>query len=499
MSSSSVQMSSSSFPPFSPREDDNKDEFADSDNENSSEEDDAFFKVNFESPIKNSQPGPSSSKPYVASPLPSAFTQPPTFSPSPKITPLKQHEEISQILSRKREAMCCKKLFSFAKIKTEQIEQLQVLQNKTVGLMGQGGIMSMAKRLQSVPDEETDPGTPNSAASSPSVFGRRESISADSDKTVTPGVAVFVHPPRLMGTLTAPVLLNQSSSSIHSTLFESNSATLREAVVGKWICMLYSTIPCPVEVANWLLEVTCLCSDAVLRESAFISLSSLLHRPLQCSPQSVHPVSYESIFTVLTKLGASQEVMDSSVHLLDARSGSTSCDISDNSTEIVSEAVKRIFTLVTGASSVSPRLYSLSGHGLQDLILLLLKVSLDSYVCRRGLGYTVSECLDRLLDPLSESERGSVSDWLTNLAPSVFNDHRNQLYIVEIFSFACPNLRPIQRQLLRTFLSQAIIVYEEEEEKEEPMEDDSQPVTPDDQLALNVLNYYHRHYSKRRD
>ena len=481
-----VQMSSSSCSPFSHRENDNvDDEFADSENENTSEEDDdAFFEVNFKSSV---QAGPSSSKAHVGSPPPSTLSQSLTFSPSPKLTPLKQQEEMSQVLSRKRETVSYTKLFSFAKNKTEQIEELQILQDKTVGLMEQGGIMNMAKRLQSLPDEETDPGTPNSAISS-GVFGRRESVTTDIDKTATPGMAVFVHPPRLMDTLTAPVLVDQCSS-IHSTLFESNPATLREAVLGKWIYLLYSTMPCPVEVANWLLDVTCLCSDAALRESAFLSLNHLLLRPLQCSPQSVHPVSYESIFTIFTKLGASQEVMDSSVHLLDSRNGSVSCDITENSAEIVSEAVKRIFTLVTaGASTVSPRLYSLGG--LQELILLLVKVSLDSYICRRGVSFSLSECLDCLLDPLSESEKGSVSDWLIHLAPSVFNDHRNQLYIVEIFSFACPNLRPIQRQLLRTFLSRAIIVYEEEED--EQMEDDSQPVTPDDQLALNVLNYYHR-------
>lgn len=492
----------SAIDPYSPIDswDGEEDNFADCEDEksNSSEDERTLIKVNFAQTAS-----PSNSQTYLnraagsSSNLLSSPQTLPYLSLSPTIT-TQEDERVAAVRSRKREAGCLRKLFSSAIQTAGRVEHLQQLESKTLSLIDSGGIMSVAKRLHSTPDEEDlEAPTPVSDdVDSPGVISvdvKKEPNFDFNAIVAPPGVAVFVNPPCLMETLTAPDL-PEDSSSFSETLFNSTPAALHQAIVGEWVTLLYCIKPCPVEILNWLMDVACLSVDLNLREAALRSIIGLLQRALQHSSQLPHFVSYQSISAILVKLGANPDVLNSSVRELETCDQPNAHDtgVSSNggatNLRIVADVVVRICTILSTVCSICRHSCPLSD--VQNLVLLLLKTSLDPAVCSRGLCFKISECLSKLVTFLPNSQQQSLIDWLTNVASTLVSHHRNQLYVVELFS-GYSNLRHIQRQLLRLYLWQAISHDGQNDQMDDGsfLSADSMQV-PDDELVMKVLNYY---------
>lgn len=493
--------------PHSPLSEEEEMEFDSSREEetNSSDEDDMLFSVSF----SKSQPGhPSATSSHSGVNPPSRSGQASPTSLSPMVSPVKQRDErAAEMMRQKEEADIYRRVLCSAESKIERIEQLQALEGKTTDLMDQGGIIGMAKRLKSISGVEQDVEVSSSVPSSPTVVpvAMKEGVYSDPDIAVNPpGIPLFVHPPSLMETLVSPAVTGRDLPSLQVTLFHTNPTALREAVVGGWLSLLYCSKPCPMEVMDWLLEVTCLSPDFTLRESAFQSFWSLLPGVLQSQGKQQNPLSLERIFSVLVKLGADREKVESAAHLIDGPDGVSQQMYPQDSVPVLCGTIRTITCLLIRACTVSMNLYSFDV--VQKLVWLLLKVSLDPVVCGHGLNLEISKCLNSLVLSLSEDNRQVLRHKLAGSAPLLFPHHHNQLHVAETFSYSFPDLRPFQRLLLRSFLQAAIASGAQGVARLDEMMDDSpypqsnseadkppsDTLISDSDLALQVMVHYCR-------
>ena len=473
----------------------------------SSEDDVTFFSVSFSKSQPSHSHSPLTSKHQSSSRLnpPSHLGQSSPASFSPIVSPVKQRDErTAEIMRQKNDVESCRRLLLSAEGKIERIEELQALEGKTTDLMNQGGIMGMAERLKRASVVEQDVEVANSPPSSPNVVPvvmKEGDNSSEPDIAVTPpGMPLFVNAPQLMENLAPPTLIHEGSlPPLQAALFQSNPTALHEAVVGEWLSLLYCSKPCPVEIMDWLLEVACLSPDSTLRESAFQSFRSLLPRVLQSQQRQQHPLTHQRILSVLVKLGADYEKLNSFTCFAEGLSGISQPVYPDATVTILCDCIHKITCLMVQGCTITQNLYSL--NDVQELVKLLLMVSLDPVVCSHGLNFEISTCLNSLLVSLSEDDQRPLRHKLAASAPLLFSHHHDQLHVVECFSYCFPDLRPIQRLLLRSFLQAAVSSGAQEQPGADEVMDEcpypqssheppSDTAVTDSELAINVMVYY---------
>ena len=358
-------------------------------------------------------------------------------------------------------------LLAFASQRASKIKKSREVDHKVSSIISEGGVL---KRTKQIIKEHNLEDVQINDCSSPLI----EPTSTDGlpDHLISnifpPGVALFNEPVTFLDTLSIPETnIPTRLSLLPEPLLEEGN--IRDMILNKHFLLVFRSEPCPLEIMYWLLEISCLSRDYLLRQSAFIVLKQILQHS-QSSP--VFFPNDEQLTTILTKLGTTVEIL--------SYLSSTSTNIKTNSTEfvrnteekeILKSSIKYIIEVLRIAYHKRWSVSDIEKH-----VGFLFRLLLDPVVCQSIVSKEVWTCLEMLIVTLSDAEYAKIEESVVLLI-NYANHHLNTLYLIQSMPTTTPRMAKLQRILARGFLLSSI-------EKEAQLD------LEDDKLAISVLGYY---------
>ncbi|KAL8605985.1 hypothetical protein ACOMHN_067168 [Nucella lapillus] len=93
---------------------------------------------------------------------------------------------------------------------------------------------------------------------------------------------------------------------------------------------------------------------------------------------------------------------------------------------------------------------------LNQLLLMLCRLSLDHSLCKTFILTELQVCLASVLDSYQPSEWNSVVPWLCRKLSALSSHHHNQVYLTQLLSSVCPRSRYLQQRLAYLLLHSAL-------------------------------------------
>lgn len=268
------------------------------------------------------------------------------------------------------------------------------------------------------------------------------------DYNIPPGLLVFVKPIRFVAEIEAPAVTD-SNDPFEADLLTAPPNVLRELVISNTIVSMFCQKPVPVTIVRWLMTILLMSNDKLLSQAAFSVLTCLLYQAqLYSLPAESFHVTYDDMLKIMVQFGAS---IDSNGEI-----GSSLSSLSDFKLQHeekgllinnLNNFIKYLITLLTTYPQVSPLLCP------EKLLVLLLKISLDSNIIDSILNVTILQCIGAVLTCYSEEEWSSVKiDELCQSFLAISDHHSNCCRIVTNIGNITTRSRQLQKQFARTVI-----------------------------------------------
>lgn len=192
--------------------------------------------------------------------------------PSPSPTKPITEEEVAQKVQRTEQWL--KKVRRLNATHKKQLKSSKIDEDLHSFLRG-GGIVAMEeqRREQVEMEDQTSQST-----EMPEADGATEVPSPALPSMNPQAVPLFTAPPVLLHLIDPPDLSQPSSSapSLEQLLVQAGHPELSEMIQGGMVSFWFSTRPCPTAMQEWLVRVSCLCSDTQLARAACRSLCRIV-------------------------------------------------------------------------------------------------------------------------------------------------------------------------------------------------------------------------------
>lgn len=192
--------------------------------------------------------------------------------PSPSPTKPISEEEVAQKVQRTEQWF--QKVRRLNTSHKKQLKSSKIDEDLHSFLRG-GGIIAMEeqRREQVEMEDQTSQST-----ELPEADGATEVPSLTLPTMNPQAVPLFTAPPVLLHLIDPPELPQPSSSapSLEQLLVQAGHPELSEMVQGGMVTFWFSTRPCPTAMQEWLVRVSCLCSDSQLARAACRSLCTIV-------------------------------------------------------------------------------------------------------------------------------------------------------------------------------------------------------------------------------
>ena len=263
-----------------------------------------------------------------------------------------------------------------------------------------------------------------------------------------PGLSVFVEPISFVAEIEAPAITN-SNDPFEADLLTAPPNVLRELVISNTILSMFCQKPVPATIVRWLMTILLMSNDKMLSQAAFSVLTCLLHQTQMYSlPAESFHITYDDTVKIMMQFGAS---LDADGEIQSSLSSSYDFKLQHKENELLinnlNNFIKYLITLLTTYPQTSPLLCP------DRLILLLLKISLDSHVIDSILNVTILQCIGAVLSCYSEEEWSSVKiDELCQSILAITDHHCNCCRIVTNIGNITTRSRQLQKQFARTVI-----------------------------------------------
>lgn len=241
-------------------------------------------------------------------------------------------------------------------------------------------------------------------------------VSSASLPTMDPeAVPLFTAPPVLMHLIDPPDLPQPSSSppSLEHLLLQASHPELSEMVQGEMVSFWYSTHPCPTAVQEWLIRVSCLCSDTQLASAACRTLCRIATTRANSSsgdsasvgdPTSIGSATVRTLLTeILQLLGARFKGVQSFKPLTCVQHE----DDALTSAPCIDQQLRNFAVIVNCYCSTEHLI--LDGDTNASLVEILLRVLMDPKVLGTPLERDMMIALDSVVSGISEETLSLVT------------------------------------------------------------------------------------------
>ena len=263
-----------------------------------------------------------------------------------------------------------------------------------------------------------------------------------------PGLSVFVEPVRFAAEIEAPAIT--SDDPFEADLLTAPPNVLRELVISNTILSMFCQKPVPVTIVRWLVTIMLMSDDRMLSQAAFSVLTCLLHQAQVYSlPADSFNITYDDVVKVMIQFGAR---IDAEGDVQSTLSSSSDHKLHHKEKESLinnlNNFIKYLITWLTTFTHMSPLLCP------EKLLVLLLKISLDSHIIESIVTVTVLQCIGAVLACYGEEEWNSVKiDKLCESFLAITNHHSNCCRIVTNIGNITPRSRQLQKQFARMVIT----------------------------------------------
>ena len=282
------------------------------------------------------------------------------------------------------------------------------------------------------------------------VKAEQELVNEDEEEDFNspPGLSIFVQPISFSAEIKAPTITNNNDP-FEANLLTAPPKVLRELVISNTILSMFNQKPVPATMINWLVTILLMSDDKILSQAALSALTNLLHQTKMCSlPAESFHITYTDVVKIMVKFGANVNSEGDIQSTLSSPSDfKLECKDKELLINNLSNFIKYLTTLLTLYSEVSSLLYP------EQLIVLLLRVSLDHHVINSILNVAVMQCIGAVLSCYCEEEWNPTKvDQLCQSLLAITDDYHNWYKIVtNIGNITIPS-RYLQKQFARTVI-----------------------------------------------
>ena len=266
------------------------------------------------------------------------------------------------------------------------------------------------------------------------------------DYNIPPGLSVFVKPTKFVAEIEAPAVTD-SNDPFEADLLTAPPNVLRELINSNTIVSMFCQKPPPVTIVRWLMTILLMSNDKLLSHGAFSVLACLLHQAqLYSLPAESFHVTYDDVLKIMVQFGAS---IDANGEIRSSLSSDFKLQHGEKELLInnLNNFIKYLTTLLTMYPQVSPLLCP------EKLLVLLLRISLDSNIIDSILNVTVLQCISAVLTCYSEVEWSSVKiDELCQSFLAISDHHSNCCRVVINIGNITTRSRQLQKQFARTVI-----------------------------------------------
>ena len=358
-------------------------------------------------------------------------------------------------------------LLEFASQRASKIKKSHEVDSKVSSIISEGGVL---KRTKQIIEEHNLEDVQINDYSSPlteptSIDGLPEHLILN---IFPPGVALFNEPVTFLDILSIPETNIPTRLSLFpETLLEGGN--IRDIILNKHLLLVFGSEPCPPEIMYWLLEISCLSRDYLLRQSAFIVLKQILQRS---QPSPVFFPDNDQLMAILTKLGTTVEILSylSSIPT-SIKTNSTEYVRNTEEKEILKSSIKYLMEVLKIMYHKCRSVPDVESH-----VGFLFRLVLEPIVCQCVVSKEVWTCLEMLIVMLSDVEYAKIEKSVALLI-NYADHHLNTLFLIQSMPTTTARMAKLQRILAREFLVSSI--------QKEPQFDHE-----DDQLAISVVKHY---------
>ena len=342
---------------------------------------------------------------------------------------------------------------SAASQRVSEINSLKEIDEKCRTCLEKGSVLD---RTEPVIQEHKLKGTGTLHTYSPTVSPSVPDIGL----SLIPGVPVFVNPINMITSLSKDQSVKLAL--LPECLVNTDDG-IKDLIVNKFLLLVFQSEPCPLEVLFWLLEISCLSCDYLVKINAFRALMQLM----QHKTTSLNTFSCISFINkLLGKLGARFDATENISH-----------DIyvyTQEDQEILQSSVNCIVNFLKVAFSKAQQVMDIEQH-----IDILFKLMLDPAICNTSVVYSIWTCFDTLVSRVSSTEFEEIQQLLVCYLRTYSTHHLNSAFIVQTLPTTTSRQKQLQHQLARDFLTCST--------KQQWMFD-----VPDHEVAIASVDYYLR-------
>ncbi|XP_076460450.1 SMC5-SMC6 complex localization factor protein 2-like isoform X2 [Babylonia areolata] len=284
-------------------------------------------------------------------------------------------------------------------------------------------------------------------------------------RDIAPGESVLSDPAlgRLFTETVSPaacgVHIGASHACLRRLFDDYQPASLMDILSSDIISLTYHSLPCKPQIQRWLFFIMSVHSSVMEVRKCV----DQLHQVLQWQMGDVHQTPTWTpplldLFRVFVNWGADLKdlVFDSSTidqHELEQvlpLEGSVPWPVAPAPCHRNFEAVLKMLVSWLQARP------GYSSQELNQLLLMLCRLSLDHSLCKMYILTELQMCLASILECYQPSEWNSVVPWLCRQLSQLSSHHHNQVYITKLLSSVCPRSRYLQQRLAYLLLHSAL-------------------------------------------
>ena len=268
------------------------------------------------------------------------------------------------------------------------------------------------------------------------------------DYNIPPGLSVFVKPIRFVAEIEAPAVTD-SNNPFEADLLAAPPNVLRELVFSNTIVSMFCQKPVPVTIVRWLMTILLMSNEKLLSQAAFSVLTCLLHQvQLYSLPEESFHITHDDMLKIMVQFGAG---IDANGEIQSSLSSSSDFKLQHKEKALLinnlNNFIKYLITLLTTYPQVLPLLCP------EKLLVLLLKISLDSNIIDSILNVTILQCIGAVLMCYSEEEWSSVKiDELCQSFLAISDHHCNCCRVVTNIGNITTRSRQLQKHFSRTVI-----------------------------------------------
>ncbi len=318
----------------------------------------------------------------------------------------------------------------------------------------QGGILGLSKILEDQ-DPEEDELSDNFGLSSldsdrvpVSELPKLDSIDDTPSLPLNPpGKSLFVNPPLLIEELYPPCAeITPQEGALEGMkrmlLSQDSTEGLTLLLTSEWLGLCYKENPCPLGIWQWLFQIMCRSCDQLLSKGAFSNLANLVKRAKAINQvDSIFSPSMADVIDILVTLGVDKKRLAKN-------------DLPYQENDDVFASSQSIFVnlclflrYLRLCVETCPENYTV--EELEELIMLIFDISLDTTVHKEVLPHDITICIGSLVAAVPSSHWACSVERLACNLSTLSVHHHDKLYIARLITGMTDRLSTLQFSVCR--------------------------------------------------